>query len=159
MSQYFLQKIWKCIVLNADVRAHSTNIPHIVISGDFNFNVHSNNNNKMKDLIQNYNLKQLIQEGTHFNENFSLLLDLILVRNSSNILTSGVTDSFIPDQIRFDCPILVILKFLHPSAKPFKRRVLNNERVNFDILRAEFISYKLEGNIANNNNIDENVAI
>ena len=55
----------------------------------------------MKDLIQNYNLKQLIQEDTHFTENSSSLLDLILVRNSSNILTSGVVDSFIPDQIRF----------------------------------------------------------
>ena len=82
--------------------------------------MHSNNNNKMKDLIQNYNLKQLIQEDTHFTENSSSLLDLILVRNSSNILTSGVVDSFIPDQIRFHCPILVILKFLHPSTKAFK---------------------------------------
>ena len=89
-------------------RAHNTNIPDIVVTGDFNFNMHSNNKNKMKDLTQNYNLKQLIQEDTH-------LLDLILVRNSSNILTSGVVDSFIPDQIRFHCPILVILKFLHPS--------------------------------------------
>ena len=76
--------------------------------------MHSNNNNKMKDLIQNYNLKQLIQEDTYFTENSSSLLDLILVLNSSNILTSGVVDYFIPDQIRFHCPILVILKFLHP---------------------------------------------
>ena len=34
-------------------RAHNTNIPDIVVTGDFNFNMHSNNNNKMKDLIQN----------------------------------------------------------------------------------------------------------
>ena len=138
-------------------RAHNTNIPDIVVTGDFNFNMHSNNNNKMKDLIQNYNLKQLIQEDTHFTENSSSLLDLILVRNSSNILTSGVVDSFIPDQIRFHCPILVILKFLHPSTKAFKRRVFNYGRANFDIFRAQLTSYELEENIANNNNINENV--
>ena len=80
------------------------------------------------------------------------------MRNSSNILTSGVVDSFIPDQIRFHCPILVILKFLHPSTKAFKRRVFNYERANFDIFRAQLTSYKLEENIANNNNINENVA-
>ena len=81
--------------------------------------MHSNNNNKMKDLTQNYNLKQLIQEDTHFTENSSLL-DLILVRNSSNILTSGVVNSVIPDQIRFHCPILVILKFLTHQPSPSK---------------------------------------
>ena len=117
--------------------AHNTNIPDIVVTGDFNFNMHSTNNNKMKDLIQNYNLKQLIKEDAHFTENSSSLLDLILVRNSSNILTSGVADSFIADQIRFRCPILVILEFLHASTKPFKRRVLNYERANFDIFRTQ----------------------
>ena len=77
----------------------------------------------MKDLIQNYNHKQLIhvQEDTYFAENSSSLLDLILVRNSSNILTSGVVDFFIPDQIRFHRPILAILKILHLSTKPFKK--------------------------------------
>ena len=82
--------------------------------------MHSNNNNKMKDLIQNYNLKQLIQEDTHFTENSSSLLDLILVRNSSNILTSGVVDSFFRDQIRFHCPILVILNFYTHQLRPLK---------------------------------------
>ena len=85
-------------LLNESIhRAHNTNIPDAVVTGDFNVNMHSNNSNKMKDLIQNYNLKQLIQEDTHFTENSSSLLDLILVRNSSNILTSGVVDSFTSD--------------------------------------------------------------
>ena len=88
-------------------RAYNTNIPDIVITGDFNFNMRTNGNNKIKDLIQNYNLEQLINEDTHFTENSSSLIDLILVCNSSNILMSGVADSFIPDQIRFHCPILV----------------------------------------------------
>ena len=97
-------------LLNESIdRAHNTNIPDIVVTGDLNYNMHSNNNNKMKDLIQNYNLKQLIQEDTHFTESSSSFLDLILVRNSSNILTSGEVDSFIADQIRVHCPLLMLL--------------------------------------------------
>ena len=80
------------------------------------------------------------------------------MRNNSNIPTSGRVDSFIPNQIRFHCPLLVILKFLHQSTKVFKRRVFNYERAKFDIFRAQIPSYKLEENIANTNNINENVA-
>ena len=47
-------------------RAYNTNIPDIVIAGNFNFNMRTNGNNKIKDLIQNYNLEQLINEDTHF---------------------------------------------------------------------------------------------
>ena len=54
--------------------------------------------NKMNDLIQEYNLSQLITENTHFTEHSSSLLDLILVRNNNNnILMSGTLDPLIPD--------------------------------------------------------------
>ena len=33
-------------------RAYNTNIPDVVILGDFNFNILRDNNNKMKELIQ-----------------------------------------------------------------------------------------------------------
>ena len=92
-------------------RAYNTNISGIVITGDFYFIMRTNGNNKIKDFIQNYNLEQLINED-HFTESSSSLIELILVRNCSNILMSGEADSLIPDQIRFHCPILVLLKFL-----------------------------------------------
>ena len=44
----------------------------------------------MMELIRQYNLKQLINELTHFTESTASLIDLIVVRNKSNILTSGV---------------------------------------------------------------------
>ena len=37
-------------------RAYNTNIPDIVITGDFNFNMRTNGSKKIKDLIRNYNL-------------------------------------------------------------------------------------------------------
>ena len=100
-------------------RAYSTNIVDILITGDFNFNMFSNENNKMKELIQQYTLNQLIREPTHFTEHSASLIDLILVRNTTSIVTSGVADSFIPDQIRFHCPVLVLLKFLRPTVKSY----------------------------------------
>ena len=79
-------------------RAYSTNIVDILITGDFNFNMLSNENNKMEELIQQYNLNQLIREPTHFTEHSASLIDLVLVRNTTSIVTSGVADSFIPDR-------------------------------------------------------------
>ena len=57
----------------------------------------SSENKKIKELINQYNLKQIITESTHFTENSSTLIDLFLIRNKANILYSEVTDPFIPD--------------------------------------------------------------
>ena len=73
--------------------------------------------------MQEYSMKQLITEPTNFTEHSSTLIDLILVRNTSNILTSGVIDTFIPNQIRYHCPTVVIMKFIRPKNKTFKRKV------------------------------------
>ena len=87
-------------------------------------NMFNANNNKIKDLMQEYSMKQLITEPTNFTEHSSTLIDLILVRNTSNILTSGVI-TFIPNQIRYHCPTVVIMKFIRPQNKTFKRKVWN----------------------------------
>ena len=63
----------------------------------------NSNNNKIAELIKQYNLKQLINEPSHFTENSASLIDLILVRNKSNILTSRVIDCFLPNQTRYHC--------------------------------------------------------
>ena len=77
-------------------------------------NVLNVNNNKVKDLMQEYSMKQLITEPTNFTEHSSTLIDVILVRNTNNILTSGVLDTFIPNQIRYHWPTVVIMKFIRP---------------------------------------------
>ena len=41
-------------------RAYNTNIVDIIITGDFNYNMISNDNNKLKELTLEYNLNQLI---------------------------------------------------------------------------------------------------
>ena len=68
------------------------------------------NNNKIKDVMQEYNMKPLINEPSNFTEHSATLIDLILVLDDVNILTSGIDDTFIPDQIRYHCPVIVLLK-------------------------------------------------
>ena len=77
-------------------RAYNTNIVDMFALGDFNCDMSQNSSNKMTELIQAYDLKQLIQEPTHYTKNPSSVIDLILVGNTCNGLTSCVTDCFLP---------------------------------------------------------------
>ena len=80
-------------------------------------------------------MEQLITEPTNFTEHSSTLIDLILVRNTSNIQTSGVLNTFIPYQIRYHCPTVVIMKFIRTQNISFKRKVWNYKLANFERYR------------------------
>ena len=109
------------------------------------------------ELIKQYNLKQLINEPTHFTENSASLIDLILVRNTSNILTSGVIDCFLPNQTRYHCPVLALLKVVRPSIKTFKRKLWNYHQADFDRYRTLLSESDLENEIERYSNIADNV--
>ena len=117
-------------------KACNTNIADIVITGDFNIDMSHNNNNKIKELMLEYNLTQLISEPTHFTEHSSSLIDLILVRNINNILTSGVTDPFIADYARYHCPFIAVLKFTRPHTPSFQRKKWKYKPADYDKYRA-----------------------
>ena len=116
-------------------RACNTNIKDIVILGDFNYNMYNLTNNKMLDLIQQYNFTQIIQDSTHFTEHSESLIDLILVSNLNNIVTSDTSDLFIDNQVRFHCPIICVLKFLKPIPKTYKRRIWLYDKADFNYFR------------------------
>ena len=101
-------------------------------------------------------MKQLISDPTHFTENSSSLIDLILVRNSPNILTSGVADTFIPDLTRYHCPIVVLMKFLRPPNKAFKRRIWNYNLADFDKYRHVLTNSNLEEKLNQTTDSDQN---
>ena len=69
---------------------------------------------------------------------------------------SGIADSFIPDQIRFHCPLLDLLNFLRPSNKLFKRKIRNYEHADFNKFRENLISFNFEEKLFTKN-IDDNV--
>ena len=93
-----------------------SHITVLVILGDLLKPMHAN---RIQNLTNSYNLHQLIDEPTHYTENSSSLLDLAIVSKPENVVYSGVSSPFIPDLIRYHCPIIVTLKFRKPIQKPF----------------------------------------
>ncbi|MCG8113671.1 MAG: reverse transcriptase domain-containing protein [Candidatus Thiodiazotropha taylori] len=140
-------------------KACNTNIADIVITGDFNIDMSNNNNNKVKELMLEYNLTQLISEPTHFTENSSSLIDLILVRNVNNILTSGVIDPFIADYTRYHCPVIAVLKFTRPHPPSFQRKIWYYKLADYDKFRAILSESNLLEKVEIDDNIDHNVQV
>ena len=140
-------------------RACNTRINDVIITGDFNFNMHSDDGKKIRKLTNQYNLTQIIREPTHFTECSSSLIDLFILRNPANFLYSGVIDPFIPDQIRYHCPILILLKFLRPKLRIRKRKILNYELADYTRYRNLLSDYDLINKLESDLNIDSNVML
>ena len=128
----------------------------IIITGDFNYNM-KNSNNKISEITLEFNLTQLISEPTHFTEDSSSILDLILVRNKTNIIFSGVIDPFTPEHVRYHCPTIVLLKFLRPRTAAYKRRVWYYKLADYDKYRQLLMDSNIMEKIDSHTNIDQNV--
>ena len=137
-------------------RACNTHIIKIIITGYFNCSMTQWLPNKMSELMSEYNLRQLISEDTHFTEHSSSLSDLILVRNDENILISIVIDPLIPEQVRYHCHIMVLLKFTPPRATSFKRKTWCYKLAEYTKYRELLSKANLENIIQSNDNKDQN---
>ena len=89
--------------------ACNTNIDKIIITGDLNCNQLRDAYNDITDINDTFNMTQLIKEPTHYTENSSTLLDLILVNDPSFIVKAGVGDPFLPNDVRYHCPVFAFL--------------------------------------------------
>ena len=81
------------------------------------------------------NLKQLIDEPSHFTRSSSSLIDVMLVNKKNNILVSEVCDPFIPNLTRFHCPVAVLLKFLKPKQNCYRRKIWKCEQGDYSKYR------------------------
>ena len=134
------QNYWNLIHESVD-RAKSTAVQDIIILGDLNNDLLVNNRSKnLNDLINTYNLKQLINEPTHFTESSSSLIDVVLVNKINNILASEVCDPFIPNLIRFHCPVAILLKFLKPKHNCYTRKIWKYDQGDYSKYR-QLLSY------------------
>ena len=71
----------------------NTNIANIIMTGDFDYNYSNISCRRIAaSLFDPYALVQLIDEPTHFNES---IIDILLARNSSSVILSGVGDTFL----------------------------------------------------------------
>ena len=137
-------------------RACNTSIIDIIITGDFNYDI-STPQNKISELIHEFDLTQLITEPKHYTETSTSTIDLILVRNNTNVLCSGVADSFIPEQVRYHCPTIVILKFLRAYIPSYKRRIWNFQLADYEKYKRLLNESNILEKIESERNIDKNV--
>ncbi|MCG7868583.1 MAG: endonuclease/exonuclease/phosphatase family protein [Candidatus Thiodiazotropha taylori] len=116
--------------------AVDTAISDIIVTGDFNLNILSaRTSRKIESLCLQFSFYQSIDQPTHFTENSSSLIDLLLVSNKDHLLLSGVGDPFLNQELRYHCPIYGIFKFSKPRVKTFSRHVWYYERGNFNLFR------------------------
>ena len=100
------------------------NIGNIVITGDFNLNyLDTSSKRKITSVFNQYNLTQLIREPTHFTENSSSLLDLVYTNNPQFVILSGVGESFLDQNLRYHCPVFVVLNFDKHKQPCYKRKI------------------------------------
>ena len=92
--------------------ALDTGIADIIVTGDFNQNVlNSPSAKKIISLCQQFSLYQSIDQPTHFTENSTSLIDIILVSNRNNLILSGVGDPFLNQNQGIIAPFLVFINF------------------------------------------------
>ena len=110
------------------------------MTGDFNLYIlKDNSGRKVRDLCQQFNFEQIINEPTHFTKNYSSLIDLILTSNRNTILLSGVGGPFLEQNIRDHCPVFCVLTFSKPSAPLYKRRVFIYDRGNYQAFSNDLV--------------------
>ena len=115
--------------------AVDTGLTDIIITGDLNLNLlNPQTSRKICSLCTQFSLFQSITQPTHFTENFSSLLDVILVTNKENLVLSGVGEPFLNQELRYHCPVYGILKFSKQKHKTFTRHIWSYEHGNYNIL-------------------------
>ncbi len=92
---------------------------------------------RWESICTQFGLTQCISSATHFTEHSESIIDLLLVSNRDNLVTSGVGDPFLHQDIRFHCPIYGLLKFSKQKIKPFKRKIWEYDRGDYNQLRRD----------------------
>ena len=136
-SNYF-SSIEDSIALAVD----SPGISEIIITGDFNLNVlNPLTARKINSICTQFSFYQSINQPTHFTENSSSLIDILLVNNKTHLIVSGVGDPFLNQEIRYHCPIYGIFKFSKPKFVSFSRHIWNYDQGNYELLRNKATSF------------------
>lgn len=128
--------LWNRIELSID-QAFDTGVHDIIITGDFNVDLLHNHPHQghLSNIMNTYNLSQLVTECTHYTEHNSSLLDLILVSNITILDRTFVGESFLDQPMRYHCPVFGILNIRKVSSSSYARRIWLYEYANFDRFR------------------------
>ena len=80
---------------------------------------------KVNGITQQYGLSQMVKDPTHFTENSSSLIDLFLVKHPSRVAHCGVAEPFLEQNVRYHCPIFIILNYFKPPLPSFKGKYIS----------------------------------
>ena len=70
---------------------------------------------------------------------------------------SCVVDPLIPEQVRYHCPVMVLLRFTLPRASSFKRKIWYYKLADYNKFRELLSEASLENLIQSNDNINQNI--
>ena len=73
----------------------------------------------------------LTNTSTHFTENSSSTIDLILISNKNSIILSDVGEPFLEQNVRYHCPIYCVLNFIKAVSPCFKRKIYLFDRGDY----------------------------
>ena len=147
------QHIWECFSQSLEM-ALNTN-KDIIVTGDFNINQNLQNpNDKIKNLLTQYSLQQLITENTYYTENSASLLDLIIVSNPHSVIYSEVGCPLL-DQVRYHLPIKGLISHPKETEQSFKRKIYLYDKGDYSAFRQQLAEVDWDILFENENNIDE----
>ena len=116
--------------------AVDTGISDIIITGDFNYDMLKPSSSRVvSSLCQQFGLKQIIDEPTHFTENSSSLIDIFLISNDSSLISSGVGDPYLNQNVRYHCPIYSTFNYLKPKCMAIERKIWKYDNGNYILLK------------------------
>ena len=76
--------------------ALDTQINNIVVTGDFYLDIYRHQTaRKVFEICEQFSLYQTVTEPTHYTENSSSLIDIVLTSDKSNLINSGVAEPFL----------------------------------------------------------------
>ena len=107
---------------------------NIVLVGDFNEDLLNNSKHHLKDIIDSYNLKQIIDSPTRVTSHTSSLLDPIIIGSASTVDSSYVLTPFCSDH----SPVQVNLSTTLPKYPPYKRRIYDYNQADWNLIELEF---------------------
>ena len=127
---------------------------NLILVGDFNEDLLNKRVHHFSDIINSYNLSQLINEPTRVTHHSRTLLDPIIVGNVSYVKSSGVLPPICSDH----SPVFVDFKCKLPKYYSFKRRIYDYNRADWARMENEIDNIKWN-EIFDSNNVDDSAEI
>ena len=89
---------------------------------------------KLLNVLDNYNLTNVIKKPTRITEKTSTIIDLIITSDTSKIITSGCYDTGISDHNI----VYSVINLKRKKSKPVIKEVCNYKKIDIDALRTDF---------------------